>query len=137
VSPRTALVNGAFFAAAQQDFAARLKWSVTPAFKDANHEPKVTIQGSLAVSARPGATVRIRGSVSDPDRDSVTTRWWQYNDAGTYPGDVVIPNPTSLDTTVQVPADARPGQTIHVILEATDHGTPSLTRYQRVIVTVQ
>ena len=137
VSPRTALVNGAFFAAAQQDFAARLKWSVTPAFAGANHEPKVTIQGSLGMSARPGAAVRLRGTVSDPDRDTVTTRWWQYNDAGTYPGDVVIPNPTSLDTTFQVPADARPGQTIHVILEATDHGTPSLTRYQRVIVTVE
>jgi len=30
-----------------------------------------------------------------------------------------------------------PGQTIHVILEATDGGTPSLTRYQRVVLTVQ
>ena len=34
-------------------------------------------------------------------------------------------------------SDAQAGQTIHVILEATDNGTPSLTRYQRVIVTIQ
>ena len=35
-----------------------------------------------------------------------------------------------------VPPNAAPGQTIHLILEVTDDGTPALTRYQRVIVTV-
>jgi hypothetical protein len=136
VPPRTALVSNSFFAAAQRDFAARLKWSVTPAFKDANHEPVVKINGPLAVQARPGGTVRLRGMASDPDRDQVTTRWWYYNDASTYPGDVVVPNPTSLETSVRIPDDAQAGQTIHVILEATDHGTPALTRYQRVVITV-
>jgi hypothetical protein len=37
---------------------------------------------------------------------------------------------------LQIPSDAQPGQIIHVILEASDSGTPTLTRYQRVIVTV-
>jgi hypothetical protein len=66
----------------------------------------------------------------------VTVRWWHYQDAGTYPGEVAIPNATSLDTTLRIPSDAQPGQTIHVILEATDSGTPSLTRYQRVLLTI-
>ena len=136
VPPRTALVNNAFFDAAQRDFAARMKWSVTPTRKDANHEPVVRITGPLAVQARAAETVRLRGTVSDPDRDQVTTRWWHYNDAGTYPGDVVIPNPTSLETSIRIPDDAKPAETIHLILEATDHGSPALTRYQRVIVTV-
>jgi hypothetical protein len=35
-----------------------------------------------------------------------------------------------------VPADAAAGQTIHIILEATDNGVPAMTRYQRVILTV-
>jgi hypothetical protein len=35
-----------------------------------------------------------------------------------------------------VPADAAPGQTMHLILEATDNGSLQLSRYQRVIVTV-
>lgn len=39
-------------------------------------------------------------------------------------------------TTFRVPDDAKPGQTIDVILEATDSGTPPLTRYQRVAVTI-
>jgi hypothetical protein len=64
-------------------------------------------------------------------------RWWQYHDAGTYPGEIVISSAGSLDTTLQIPTDAQPGQSLHVILEATDSGTPSLTRYQRVIVTIR
>ena len=36
----------------------------------------------------------------------------------------------------RVPADAMAGQTIHLIIEATDDGAPALTRYQRVVVTV-
>ncbi len=33
--------------------------------------------------------------------------------------------------------DAVTGQTIHIILEATNTDSPALTRYQRVIVTVK
>jgi len=137
VPARTAAINARFFAAAQNDFAARLQWSVSPAFRDANHPPTVTILGPLSLSARPGATVRLNAKVSDPDHNAVTVLWWQYNDAGTYPGDVTFSAPSALTTTFRVPLDAQPGQTIHVILEATDNGAPPLTRYQRVIVTVQ
>ncbi|HKW18894.1 MAG TPA: nucleoside hydrolase-like domain-containing protein [Terriglobales bacterium] len=137
ISPRAAAISASFFAAAQNDFADRLKWAVTPKFSDANHPPKVSIKGRLDISARLGDTVQLEGEVSDPDQNTVTVKWWQYNDAGTYPGDITISAPTELKTTFRVPDDAKPGQTIHVILEATDSGTPPLTRYQRVIVTVR
>ncbi len=122
--------------AVQRDFAARLKWSVTPRFEDANHEPVVRIKGRLSVTARPGDTIRLEGEVSDPDGNAVAVKWWQYR-AGSYPGEVAVTNSSSAATEVRVPADATPGQTIHLILEATDNGTPALTRYQRVIVTVR
>jgi len=137
IPPRTAAINAKFFAAAQQDFVARMKWSVTPNFRDANHEPQVKIKGPLEVSARADTPVHLRAEVSDPDGNAVTVKWWQYNDAGTYPGDIAIADPKSLATTFRVPADAQPGQTVHVILEATDNGTPALTSYQRVIVMVK
>jgi hypothetical protein len=35
-----------------------------------------------------------------------------------------------------VPVDAIPGQTIQLVLEATDDGQPALTRYERVVVSV-
>lgn len=137
VPPRTAAINARFLVAAQNDFAARLQWSVSPKFSDANHPPVVKINGPREISARPASTVRLQAEVEDPDHNSVRVNWWQYNDAGTYPGDVTFSDPASLTTTFWVPEDARPGQVIDVIIEATDNGTPPLTRYQRVVVTIQ
>jgi len=125
-----------FTPAAQNGFAARLLWSVTPTYAGANHEPRVTIRGSTRISARPGETIHLEGATSDPDGNAVTVRWWQWKDVGSYPGRVTISSPTTLATSVQVPADATAGQTIHLILEATDNGTPALTHYQRVIITL-
>src|SRR6185312_12132492 len=42
---QVAAVYARFFVAAQNDFAARLKWSVTSKYSDANHNPIVTIDG--------------------------------------------------------------------------------------------
>ncbi len=137
VPARTAEIAARFFAAAQNDFAARLLWSVTPNFSDANHPPVVKFKGSLTIAASAGSTVKLQGEVSDPDQNALRVTWWQYNDAGTYPGDITFSDPATLTTTFRVPDDAKSGQTINIILQATDNGTPPLTRYQRVIVTVQ
>jgi hypothetical protein len=126
-----------FTAAAQNGFAARLAWSVTPTYAGANHEPRVAIQGATRIAARPGETIRLQAVTSDPDGNAVTVRWWQWKDVGQYAGRVPFSNPNALATSVQVPADAATGQTIHVILEATDNGTPALARYQRVIIDVR
>jgi hypothetical protein len=137
-SGQTAVVPGQpdFFPAVQRDFAARLKWSVMPRFADANHEPKVWIRGSANIAARPGETIRLEGEVSDPDGDAVAVKWWQFR-AGSYPGEVTVANPSSAVTDFRVPLDAASGQTIHLVLEGTDNRSPALTRYQRVILTVQ
>ena len=125
-----------FIPAAQYGLAARLLWSVTPTYAGANHEPRVSVRGSPAVAARPGETIRLEGLTSDPDGNAVSVRWWQWQEVGTYPGKVTFSNPTALATSVQVPPDAAQGQTIQLVLEATDNGTPALTCYQRVVVTV-
>jgi hypothetical protein len=109
---------------------------VTPAFADANHEPVVTVAGGLDMKAAPGATVRLSATAQDPDNDTLTLTWWQYGDADSYPGTINFSTSNSLTTTFQVPADAVAGQTIHVLIQATDNGSPALTSFQRVIVTV-
>ena len=73
---------------------------------------------------------------SDPDRNAITVKWWRWKDVDTYPGDVRLSDTASHAVSVQVPADAVAGQTIQLIVEATDNGTPSLTRYKRVVVSV-
>jgi hypothetical protein len=125
-----------FFPQAQRDFAARLKWSVTAKYSDANHEPIVKVEGPLNVLASAGEKIRLNSKVSDPDGDAVSVRWWQFR-TGSYPGKVVISDPGNEKTQILIPGDAEDGQTIHIILEATDNGIPLLTRYQRIIITVR
>ena len=65
----------------------------------------------------PGQRLAISGAATDPDGDAVAFEWWQYDEAGTYAGKIALENPTSRDTAFTVPAGAKPGVTIHVILE--------------------
>jgi hypothetical protein len=125
-----------FTPAAQNDFAARVSWSVTPRYTAANHEPVVSIRGSSHITARPGETVRLEGTVFDPDGNAVAVRWWRWKDVDSYPGDASLSDSTALVASLRVPDDAAPGQTIQLVLEATDNGAPALTRYRRVVVTV-
>ncbi|MVM30277.1 DUF1593 domain-containing protein [Spirosoma sp. HMF4905] len=125
-----------FFPAAQRDFAARLKWSVTAKYANANHEPVIKIEGPLTVMANVGEKIRLTGAVSDPDGNAVSINWWQLPVGNNTPK-VTVSNPTSAQTEVLIPKDAMGGQTIHLILEATDNGTPTLTKYQRIIIKVR
>ena len=124
-----------WFADAQADFAARLRWSVARRFEDANHHPVLAIEQGIDLGVAAGAEVRLSALVDDPDGDDVRVRWWIYGEAGTT--DAALAAVDGPETTVQVPADAHPGDTIHVIAEASDHaaGYP-LKAYQRVILTV-
>jgi hypothetical protein len=124
--------------AIQNDFLARVQWQ-SASYEDANHAPEVSTPGGrLDISAKPGQHVQLVGLASDPDGDELSTSWWQYREAGTYPGSVDISKSNDIrGASIRVPADAQPGDTIHVILEVTDNGEIPLTRYQRVIVTVR
>ena len=123
-----------FMAPVMNGLAARLKWSVTPEYKDANHEP--VIEGELAMTGKPGETLRLRYKVTDPDKDEITVKWWPYVSACTYKGKVSVADPTQSSTTFTIPTDAQTGDTIHLILEATDNGMPPLNHYLRLIITV-
>ena len=119
----------------QNDFAARADWCVK-AYKEANHSPAVRLNHADDLRVTPGQTVRLSGSATDPDSNAVSYRWWQYEEVDTYPGQVTIDRADQPKTSFTVPADAMAGQTIHLILEVTDAGSPALTRYRRVIATV-
>ena len=120
----------------QNDWAARADWCVKPP-KQANHAPKVTLRHSADLTAAPGATVKLNARAGDPDGDALSYRWWQYRKAGTYQGSIAIKKASSKNASVTLSADARPGETAHLICEVTDAGSPPLTRYQRVVVTIK
>ena len=74
--------------------------------------------------------------MSDPDGNQVTLKWWVFP-VGTYQGEVTVEDPSAEKAVVTVPEDAKPGQTIHLVLQATDNGFPELTRYLRTVITVK
>lgn len=121
----------------QNDFAARLDWCVD-SYEDANHEPEVTLEEGIDLVAKPGETVTLTASVSDPDGDEVSVDFWQYTSADTYGGTVELTKGEAENqVTFVVPEDAKAYDTIHVIAEATDNGEKPITRYQRAIIVVK
>lgn len=120
----------------QNDFAARADWCVK-SYEEANHPPVVKVAHPLDRTVRPGDRVALsaRGT-TDPDGDTLSYRWWQYEEADSYPGRVRLDDAGEQEAVLHVPADAATGQTIHVICEVTDNGRPPLTRYQRVVCRV-
>ena len=123
-----------FLPAIQNNFASRFAWSVTSKYEDANHEP--VIEGPVQLRATAGSNVKLKVKVYDPDKDQVSMNWMQFK-VGSYKGDVSFANPTDASTSVTIPSDAKSGDTIHLILTATDSQIPSMTSYHRIILTIK
>ncbi len=106
-------------------------------FAEANHKPVISIVGGLDRTVRSGESVELEAVITDPDspQRAPSALWWQYEEAGTYDGIVETSNPRVNKISFVAPIVTRPS-TIHMILEASDRGTPSLTSFARVIITV-
>jgi hypothetical protein len=121
----------------QNDFAARAAWCVK-SYREANHAPIVNLATARDVEAVPGSTVKVSVAGStDPDGDKLSFNWWHYKDPGVYKGEIAIRDEDRPTAYAQIPADAKPGDTIHLIAEVTDSGKPPITRYARVIITIK
>jgi len=121
----------------QNDFAARMLWT-TKAFNECNHPPVPALAHASNLTVKSGQQFHLNADgTSDPDGDSMSYLWFQYPEAGTYKGNVSFRPyaPNLYDLQVTAPLVDSP-KTIHFILKVTDKGTPALTRYKRVIVTV-
>ncbi len=124
------------------DFAARMDWSITPQYAEANHHPIAVVNGDtsrsiLEVAAVSGSNVRLNAAgTSDPDDDSLTYSWTFYKEPSSYKGPVVIEGRSSAAARVSVPSRTT-GRSIHVVLEVHDDGTPKLLAYRRVIIKVK
>lgn len=123
----------------QHDFAARIDWSNTPKYEDANHPPLAKLDHPNELMAKAGETVTLSAAgTSDPDGDQLQYHWIYYHEAGSLNVDTQrfkLVNADQQTATFTAPPTAK-ARTMHFILEVTDTGTPSLTRYQRVIVNV-
>lgn len=117
----------------QNDFAARADWCISD-FENANHSPVVKAITPNNVSAKPGQTVTMEISASDPDGDELKTNFWIYNEVGTYTGEAMLISKGDM-ATLTLPVDET--GSLHVIAEVTDNGIHPMTRYQRFIIDVK
>ena len=120
----------------QNDFAARADWCVATV-EDANHPPVVNLGHARRLEGKPGKLINLAVNASDPDGDTVRCKWWQYEEVDSYAGKIRIMNSGKFLSSFEIPVDARRGDNFHLIAEVSDNGTPSLTRYRRVIITVK
>ena len=151
---------------ANRDFEARLKWCVADKYEDANHKPNINILGELDRTVKSGKLVEIEAEINDPDpvdlealwekmgpivqqrgydksilpalaarQPKYSPLWWQYVEAGSYQGNIKLSDPAQNKIQFVAPQVNKP-ETIHLILEAKDEGTPNLTAFSRVIITV-
>jgi hypothetical protein len=140
----------------QNDFAARMDWTVR-SYKDANHNPVVDVNGNTGsapvyIEARVGQAIVLdaRGS-HDPDGQRIRFHWFHYAEAGateSSPAAITISGADTATAVVTPTATCRPqwlrqdapcpaAGVAHIILAATDTGSPSLTSYRRIVVTVR
>jgi hypothetical protein len=123
--------------ALQNDFKARLDWCVND-FAHANHPPLPRVSGELKRTILSGQRIVLDATGStDPDGQPLLFHWLHYQEPGSYRGSALeIPNASSSRASFIAPTVSE-SQTIHIILSATDDGQPPLTRYGRLVFTVQ
>lgn len=121
----------------QNDFAARMDWTVKP-YSEANHPPVVKLAHPEQFTVKSGEQFYLNADgTTDPDGDSLSYLWFQYKEAGSYTGNVSFrPYASNLYRLPVTAPQVMVEQTIHFILKVTDKGSPKLSRYKRVIVTV-
>lgn len=143
----------------QNDFAARMDWTIHD-FAHANHPPVVVVNGQsgqmpIFLDVQQGATVTLDASAShDPDRQKLHFHWFLYPEAGLTGGpgaahgaEVVLSGADSPVAHAQAISACRPpwiaglipcrgAGVMHLIVAVTDDGSPALTAYRRVVLTV-
>jgi hypothetical protein len=122
----------------QNDFAARIDWTIKP-YKEANHPPLAILNHPTRLNVKSGQQVILSAEGSkDPDGNSLSYNWIYYREPGSFETSrlpLQIKGYNQKNASFIAPVVTMP-ETIHIILAVTDTGTPALTRYQRVIVTV-
>lgn len=114
-----------FYPAIFNNFAARMDWAKEG---KGNRNPVVVVNG------KKGREIVLDASESfDPDGDQLSYKWLFLPEASSYSGVIELENASTSKSTIKIPSDAA-GESIHIVCEVTDNGTPKLTSYKRIII---
>lgn len=120
----------------QNDFAARMDWCVKP-YNKANHAPIAVLDHPNEMKVKAGTTFLLSAeNCTDPDGDNLSYQWIYYPEAGSYHQPVNMMGAKNIHHIYVEAPKVKKRETLHFILKVTDKGTPALSSYQRIIVTV-
>ena len=124
----------------QNDFAARMQWTVTDKRSDAPH-PVILSSPCTVFDAKPGEETELRITVEDPDGNGYDLSWTAYPEAGHFSApagadNIPLPLPASDDGkektfTYTMPEGAGD---LHLILQIRTRSRIPVTRYLRFII---
>lgn len=121
----------------QNDFAARMDWT-TQSYADANHPPVPRLAHPDHLTVRSGEVFELSAlGTTDPDGDGLSYLWYHYAEVGGWTEEIKthVYAPNIYWVPVKAPQVTSP-RDAHFILQVTDKGSPALTRYRRIIVTI-
>ncbi|KAL0931580.1 cellulose-binding protein [Colletotrichum truncatum] len=148
----------------QNDFAARMQWTLTDRTAAVNHAPVVFVNEStggpepLLLECEADEKLILDASKSyDPDGDTIYFHWFQYREPTGVAGllremipdlEITYLDPEASGRRVELkmpPPEVccldhmsgnplEKGQVYHFVLEVSDSGTPSLTTYKRIVI---
>jgi hypothetical protein len=121
----------------QNDFAARMDWC-EKTFEEANHAPAPVLSHPEEITVKSGETFTLDAFGStDPDGDSFSFLWFNYPEAGTHKKPIKVNGAENVHRAHFTAPNVDKEETAHFILKITDKGTPPLSSYKRVIVTIK
>lgn len=128
----------------QNDFTARMQWTLDADRSKANHPPVVVVNGSaerspLRATIQAGMELRLdAGGSHDPDGQALQFHWFNYaegNRGAAAAAPLNFETPDAPLLRFAAPPLREPGQ-YQVVVEVRDTGEPALIRYRRVIIDV-
>ena len=120
----------------QNDFAARMDWCVK-SYEEANHPPVPVLDHPEQITVKSGEGFGLNAYNSyDPDGDNLSFLWFNYPEAGSYKKQINLNGAENAHSAYIIAPEVDKKETAHFILKVTDKGEPQLSRYKRIIVTI-
>ncbi len=121
----------------QNDFAARMDWCIKST-QDANHPPIPVLSHPHRLTVKSGHSFTLDAfNTTDPDGDNFSFLWFNYPEAGSLEKEIPVNGAENVYKAHFTAPSVEKEETAHFILKVTDKGSPALSRYERVIVTIK
>jgi len=110
----------------------------TKSYAEANHPPVIRLNHPEQINVKSGQGFGLDAfDTTDPDGDSFSYLWFCYPEAGTWKKPLPVEGAENGHGVYIIAPKVEKEETIHFILKVTDKGSPQLSAYKRVIVTIK